>query len=176
MIVRKKINSKLIASAVTVFVLIAIMVRSCYMKPPYAYIRLSFLDGASLIFAVIFTYFLIERGSEKRQRKEYCERLIMKLQEQLESECLKKPTVESYNITLLTIRSVQSKLKLLANIKGDIDPNDIRYVQDRFNEYEEFFGEHCQDQKYLCSSEHTCIRMLTLISDKLEGMAIGLYK
>lgn len=172
----KRVNLTSIFCVIAIVVIAIVMFVSSRMKIPYPYIRLSFIDGMTLIFAVIFTYFLLERGNEKRQRKEYCERLIIKIQEQLELEYLKKPTVEKQSIILLTIRSVQKKLKLLANLKKEVDEKDINYAQERFNEYEEFFGEHCQDQNYLASSENTCIRMLTLVSDKLEEIVNKLYK
>ena len=173
---RKKKNLTSIISAIAIIAIVIIMCISSRMQWPYSYIRLTFFDGMTLIFAVIFTYFLHQKGTEKRQRKEYCERLIIKIQEQLEAEYLKRPTVEKNGIILLTIRSIQKKLKLLAALKNEVDEKDIGYAQDRFNEYEEFYGEHCQDQNYLISSESTCIRMLTLVSDKLEEIVNKLYE
>lgn len=161
---------------ITVLFIIGIMFFSAHEKPPYSYVRLSFVDGISLVFAVIFAYFLIEKGNDKRQRKEYCEWLIMKIQEQLELEWLKKPTVEKRRVILLTIRSIQNKLKLLSNLKIEINSKEIKYVQERFDEYEEFFGEHSQDMNYLTKSEDTFIRIITSVSDKLEELLNELYK
>lgn len=142
-----------------------------------AYFVLSFSEVLTLIFAIIFTYFLVERDSQQRQRREYGERLIIKIQTQLSEECLIHPVESETTYILMKIRSIQTKIGVLCSMRDTLglQEQEINYVKEKFNKYEELYGEVFEDRNKLKEAEPEFIKFITLTIDKLEIICGKLY-
>lgn len=158
-------------------VIVIIMIYSSSIITDRAYFVLSFSEVLTLIFAIIFTYFLVEKDSQQRQRREYGERLIIKIQTQLSEECLIHPVDSETMYILMKIRSIQTKIGVLYS-KMDtlgLQEQEVSYVKKNFDKYEELYGEVFEDPNKLKEAEPEFIKIITLTIDKLEIICGKLY-
>lgn len=131
----------------------------------------------TLLVAVIVSYYLVQSKANEKSKKEALIRLMTAIQGVATDE--KSYTVNCKDDTkILTMkkRQLSNYIKVLENYEANIcDSEDIKFVKDKFEEYDSKIGDHIDDIDYLCKSYNDLRRPLDLIDSKLYEMIMKLY-
>lgn len=175
---KKKLNNrkKEIIIAMIVISVIAIMVCSININQPCQYFRLSFMEGMTLIIALVFAFFLIDRGYDRRHKDDYCVGLIKKIQKNLENNYIMSPKIGERKMTLLMITTIQNDIDILKDLIGKKRETEVEKIKEKFNEYDNVYGDICDNAEKLNLGEDMLVRLSFKTSDLLETLASYLYQ
>jgi hypothetical protein len=164
-----------------IFILILVVVIS------YAAIRnykdnkefwdLSFFNIATLAVAVSVSFYLTQRFSDIRKKKEIFQLILTDIQGVVgaaESYSINEGTEQE--IVLMRLRGTNAKLTSAQKCAGKLGiSKDMNFICDKFREYETFVSDHISDMGYLSKSTKELQRPLNLIYDRIYEMLIKLY-
>ena len=74
-------------------------------------------------------------------------------------------------------RDISNKIHILSEVQDTFSmQEEVKFICDRFDEYDKLISDHITDLEYLCKSQNELRRPLELINNKLVSMSINLYK
>ena len=130
----------------------------------------------TIVIAVLISFYLVQKKTDRRKQKDILLDLILKLRLQLESEeTFDFSGQEQAEITMRN-RDIGNKIQILkrtADLFGTQD--DVKFIEEHFEEYRQLIDDHFPDLEYLSKSKTELKRPLELICNQLIEMAIGLY-
>lgn len=170
---------KTIILAVLLILLIIFLVYYNIKKNLQGFLNTPLYAVVNIVVAVLVAFYLTQRKNDQRQLKNNIEHIIDKIQVAINNEWAYKIQSKSDidNIIMMQ-RQVSNKLDVLKT-QSKIFPqfeDDLQYVNERFKEYKEFFGNHMTNLSYLLESEKELRNPLGLIDDKLDCIKMSLYK
>lgn len=131
----------------------------------------------TMVIAVVVSYGLVQRNSDRRKQKEIVAGLISDLRGIIRRQDmydLKEKTADEIN---MRNREISNLLEILHAVEEEYAIEEgVGFVQEKFDEYREFVGDHITDIEYLCNSKKELQRPLSLMDNRLLQIAISLYK
>lgn len=130
----------------------------------------------TIIIALVFSYWLVQRKNDLRKQKEILASLLFDLRTQFEAEDMYNLSERSPSSINMRNRDISNKIEILNEVKTEFNmESEVNFIVERFDEYKDFVGNHIDDPEYLKSSTLELKRPITLISTKLFKMAFKLY-
>lgn len=130
----------------------------------------------TIIIALVFSYWLVQRKNDLRKQKEILASLLFDLRTQFEKEDMYDLSQMSPSSINMRNRDISNKIEILDEIKTDFNmESEVNFILERFDEYKDFVGNHINDLDYLKSSTSELKCPIMLISTKLFKMAFKLY-
>lgn len=131
----------------------------------------------TILIAVVISYFLVQRKSDRRKQKEILLDLINKLRLLIDSEETYDFTGQSREEIMMRNRDISNKVQILTNLQTVFGiEEDMKFIQEKTEEYLSLVGDHSMDLDYLIKSKKELQRPLMLISTKLVSMSIDLFQ
>ncbi len=131
----------------------------------------------TILIAVVISYFLVQRKSDRRKQKEILLDLINKLRLLIDSEETYDFTGQSREEILMRNRDISNKVQILTDIQTVFGiEEDMKFIQEKATEYLSLVGDHSMDLDYLIKSKKELQRPLMLISTRLVSMSINLFQ
>lgn len=132
----------------------------------------------SICVAVGISYILTQRQTDTRKRKDILLNLLNSLQNMIggcDSYIICDDTTKaSVNMKK---REISNKIEILKEYKDEFDfDTEIKSIQEKFDEYEEFIGNHIEDLDYLKRSTAELQRPLLIMNDDIYKVMLKLYK
>lgn len=127
--------------------------------------------------AIVISYYLVQKRSDQRKQKEIIIDLIFKLQKQIEEEHMYNLEGQQKEGVLLRSRNINNKIHILKEVACRYAiSEDIRFIEEKFNEYNDFIGNHIEALEELTNFKSELRRPIDLISNRLITIALKLYK
>lgn len=131
----------------------------------------------TILIAIVISYFFVQRKSDLRKQKDILLNLINGLQLQISSEKAYNFTGQTGEEILMRKRDISNKIHILSEIQDAFSLQDeVKFVCDKFDEYEKLISDHISDLEYLAKSQNELRRPLDLINNKLVSISINLFK
>ena len=131
----------------------------------------------TIIIALVFSYWLVQRKNDLRKQKEILASLLFDLRTQFEKEDMYDLSQMSPNSINMRNRDISNKIGILDSVKEEFSiAADVDFIYEKFDEYKELIGNHINDPGSLQNSSFELKRPIMLISTKLFEIAFGLYR
>ena len=131
----------------------------------------------TIIIALVFSYWLVQRKNDLRKQKEILASLLFDLRTQFEKEDMYDLSQMSPSSINMRNRDISNKIGILDSVKEEFSiAADVDFIYEKFDEYKELIGNHINDHGYLKNSSFELKRPIMLISTKLFEIAFGLYR
>lgn len=131
----------------------------------------------TILIAVVISYFFVQRKNDRRKQKEILLDLINKLRLLIDSEGTYDFTGQSREEIMMRNRDIRNKVEILTNLQAVFGiEDDMKFIQERIEEYLTLIGDHSMDLDYLIKSKKELKRPLMLISTRLVSMSINLFQ
>ena len=137
----------------------------------------SFANCVTIGVAIIVSYVFVQRRSDIRKQKDIIVELIFKLQ-----AAFSQPNIynlENMSIEEITMRNrdLNNRLHILETFAKKFSvAEDVKFITEKYKEYEDLIGNHIGDPDYLKSSQKELQRPIGLIDNKLTEIAIKLFE
>ena len=132
----------------------------------------------NLAIIIYIGFYLVQKYTDKRLLKQSATVILDKLEQLINDSNSYKITNQTDKDKVLMIqRQFKNKLLILKKnqeilqIKKEMD-----YIENKYNEYCEFIGDHIDDFKYLEKSEKDMMKRLNLIDNKFDEIRMLLHK
>ena len=135
----------------------------------------------TLIVALCFAFMGSQYFSDERKTKENVERLIFKLQSEVNKDSFCKISMDTYPETLraqhiMTTRRISNLIATLEKNASSLHfKKEIEYISLEFKQYRELYDEHISDLDYLAKSENTFQNHAEKIDSKCDEIIASLY-
>lgn len=134
------------------------------------FLTASLTSIVTIAIALIVSYFLVQRKTDDRRKREKIDRLLYKIQDTI----LDKDFLEINTTDLITHRSVANKIEYLEdNVTGDIKKK-ISRIKELFEEYREFYSNHYTDKEYMEKSLKELTNYVARIDDLCDEVHLML--
>ncbi len=131
----------------------------------------------TIIIALVFSYWLVQRKNDLRKQKEILASLLFDLRAQFEKEDMYDLSQMSPSSINMRNRDISNKIGILNRVKKEFNIEaDVDFIFEKFDEYKELIGNHINDPGYLQNSSLELKRPIMLISTKLFDIAFELYR
>lgn len=132
----------------------------------------------SLIFAIIFGFYYTQRINNQKNSKDATVRLILNIQTLLSDKRFRTICCEEdVDFVKMKLRTVANKIDCLESFSKKLKiQEEFIYIKKKFDEYEEFIGNHVSDLMYLKKSEKELSNFSELIDNKCDYIVVSLYK
>lgn len=160
------------------FLIVLLLYFTCYnIKNNSSFLDASAVDIVTIIIAIVISYFFVQRKDDRRKQKDILVDLILKLRLQIENEKSYDFTGQSKDEITMRNRDLSNKIHIIEKMQDSFfSEADIKFINEKFDEYQQFIGDHVNNLGYLCESQKELKRPLELINDRLIEMTISLYK
>lgn len=131
----------------------------------------------TILVALIVSYYFSQKNLDERRQKESYLKLLEKVQRLvMDKDLFEIKTSKDIEIVLMKKRELNNYVYMLKKYAGKfaID-DDIKFIEEKTQEYTDFFSNHQQDVKYLEKSSKDLSRPLLLIDSKLSEIMIKLF-
>lgn len=137
---------------------------------------ISFSQIVTVIVAILIAFYASQFRNDERKLKEVTEKLLYKLQASISSDVFINPSEDDYKKVLMNIKSISN---IISNLKKCADnfsfKKDMEYIENQFNEYKEFWGEHSSDYEYIKKSTDVFQKYSRNIESRCDSIIISLY-
>ena len=131
----------------------------------------------TIIIALVFSYWLVQRKNDLRKQKEILASLLFDLRTQFEKEDMYDLSQMSPSSINMRNRDISNKIGILDSVKEEFSiAADVDFIYEKFDEYKELIGNLIKDPGYLQNSSFELKRPIMIISTKLFEIAFGLYR
>lgn len=161
---------------VFVIIILVIIVMNCFLDWK-SFIKGPVFTSINSLIAIIFAYYLSNKNNENRKLKEKVEQILSNIYNEIDKPIIVKfESREDLQEILLIHRNIANNVGSLLKIAEELKIKDsLDYINERFNEYRDFFGEHYEDLEYLKKSINTIMKDVGLIKNKIDDIIINLY-
>ena len=131
----------------------------------------------TLLVAIIVSYYLVQKRSDEKNKKEIIIRLLADIQKEVTNEDAYRISVNSKPATLtLRNRTLNNYLDTLSNY-GELFgiSEQVCFLQEKLSEYTDCIGNHIDDIDFLSKAELDLQRPLALINSKAYEIMLNLY-
>lgn len=152
------------------FILICISLGIYNLINNQEFFKTSFSTIVSIIVAVVLSYFLAQRKTDTRRKKEKIDSLLYKIQNIMLSNDFY--TVKTENLILQ--RSIANKIEYIEENIGSDFKDDIKRIKENFERYRNTYGNSYADSKNMNNSERELRNYIALIDDVCDKIHIKL--
>ena len=138
----------------------------------------SFSTCLSLLAVIGISFFLSQRLTDKRKQRDIMLKVVESLEILVADSRLYKITMETTEEEILMRnRAISNRISILAQCPNRVGIDEqVRFIQEKFKEYEDFVGNHIKDRTYLTQSEKELRRPIELIDHKTYELMLKLYE
>ena len=137
-----------------------------------AFWKASFVDIFTIGFAIIISFYIVEKNNDRRKRNDCIEHIVMEIEQLLNSEIIFKMGKETLNYQA----SCANRIKYLKDANFLDIQEDINFIADKFEEIRMLYSNHNNSKKNLDSVYEDFKRNQQYICDKCNKIRIWLYK
>ena len=124
----------------------------------------------SILVAIVLSYFFTQRKTDDRRKMEKIDNLLYKIQDII----LDKEFIVVQDSDLIVHRSIANKIKYLkdnapCDLKSDVDR-----LEDIFEDYRLFYGEHYMDKDYMEKSKKDLLNYVMKFDDVCDSLHMRL--
>lgn len=124
----------------------------------------------SILVAIVLSYFLSQRKTDDRRKREKIDKLLYKIQ----GIVLDEKFIEVKETDLITQRSIVNKiLDIEENATSEIR-DDVGRLKEIFQEYRDFYSNHYTDDEYMKKSRIELTNFISRIDDLCDRMHMKL--
>lgn len=174
---KSKINGLLpiLTVCATSILILVVGVKNAISNPNFW--EIGFSSCVSILIAAWVSFFLVQRQTDLRKKKDALVSLMTSIQDIVTNEdaYLIDEKVTSQSLTMRT-RDLSNHLGILKKYGEEFNlDEDIKFIEERTNEYKEIIGDHITDIEHLSKSALELQRPLNLIEARLFEMILKLY-
>lgn len=160
---KKCIGGVLLASGFLALCIYNLVVNDDFFKAPLTTI-------ISILVAIVLSYFLSQRKTDDRRKREKIDKLLYKIQ----GIVLDEKFIEVKETDLITQRSIVNKiLDIEENATSEIR-DDVGRLKEIFQEYRDFYSNHYTDDEYMKKSRIELTNFISRIDDLCDRMHMKL--
>lgn len=136
----------------------------------------SAVNCVTIIVAIFISYWLTQKGNDKRKQKEILANLVFNIRLKIDQEDMYKLGDKSTQDINMRNRDITNMIDVLEGVKSRFRiETEVAFVAEKFDEYKELIGKHIDDRDYLEKSQDELKRPVLLMSNKLFEIALSLY-
>ena len=132
----------------------------------------------TLLVALVVSYYFSQKNLDERRQKEAYLKLLEKVQQLVSDKNLieiRKDT--DFEVILMKKRELNNCVYILKEYADKFSvKDDIKFIEEKTQEYTEFLGNHQQDIEYLEKSSKDLARPLLLIDSRISEVMIKLFE
>ncbi len=169
------IKRAILIMSITVLIVLAVYNAVCSDVPSFW--ETSFTTIATLLIALVFSYFFIQKNEEDRIRKKILLDLLEKTQSLVNDERLYTISVDTQATFLkMKKRELNNKVTLLTEYASVFGiEKEITTISERVQEYASIIGDHCNDMEYLSKIPLELKRPLDIIDKEIDKAMMGVF-
>lgn len=159
------------------FLAFAILVVYNIASQKASFFTASVVDCATILIAVAISYYLVQKQNNYQRQKDIISDMILKMQGSFEQRDLYDFSEQDKNTIMMRNRGLNNRIHILEGIAEEFNISaEVTFIRQRFDEYNNFIGNHIEDINYLRQSQNELRRPVELISQKLLAIALHLYQ
>lgn len=138
----------------------------------------SFSTCLSLLAVIGISFFLSQRLTDKRKQRDIMLKVVESLEALVADPRLYKITMDTTEQEILMRnRVISNRISILEQCPSKVGISEqVRFIREKFREYEDFVGDHIQNLAYLTESEKELRRPVELIDHKTYELMLKLYE
>lgn len=176
----KKIGNALIVILVVLtFVAVIYAIYYNFKKNLSNFWLTSISDVVTMIIALVFTYYFVQRKNDKRKQKEIIEKNIIKIQKYIYDEEIYNIFSKENNNSLtrsIKIRKIKNLITYLTDYSKKFDfVNQMQEVSKNFKQYQNVTEAMTQDNDFSEKSKNNVKRIIETLDDNLEEILHKIY-
>lgn len=142
-----------------------------------AFFEASAVDCVTVLIAVAISYYLVQKQTNYQRQKDIISDMILKMLASCEQRDLYDFSEQDKNTIMMRTRGLNNRIHILEKIAEEFNiSEEVIFIRQHFEEYNNFIGDHIEDIDYLRQSQNELRRPVELISQKLLATALHLYK
>lgn len=170
----------IVGMIIIIAVIAGVAVYNC-IRCPSSFFSASLVQCLTLIVAIVFAFWAVQRKTDERKIKEEIERVVRKIQEIVDDTGFCSFPAEG-NVddikqkTMMAVRRLKNFINVLNEYNKKFDIKDeITYIEGQLNEYNGFVSEHYNDLDYLSKSQNQLRRYSENINSKCDYIIVKLF-
>jgi len=173
---RRKLVKRIIFGSL-VFLVLLVMFLNVFIWKNENFWDASATSCLTLLVALVVSYYFSQKNLDERRQKESYLKLIEKVQRLVsDKDLFEIKTAEDIEIVLMKKRELNNYVYILKEYADKFSlQEDIKFIEEKTQEYIEFFGNHQHDIGYLEKSSTDLARPLLLIDSRLSEIMIKLF-
>ncbi len=124
----------------------------------------------SILVAIVLSYFFTQRKTDDRRKMEKIDKLLYKVQDII----LNKEFIVVQDSDLIVHRSIANKIKFLKNNAPCDLKSDVDRLEEIFEDYRRFYGEHYKDKDYMKKSKIDLLNYVMKFDDVCDNIHMRL--
>lgn len=171
-----RISEKIILGVIVLILFVLGIINIVVLKNE-KFFEFSFSTCVSIIVALFVSYWLVNSNQDERNQKEIYLRLLEKTIS-LVNDSIMFRICETSDVSLILMkkRELNNTLTLLKKYAKKFDVSDeIKFIEERVQEYTDLIGNHQDDLLHLAKCERDLRRPLELIESKIYEVMLKIF-
>lgn len=143
-----------------------------------AFFKFTFVNALTLIVAIVFTFWAVQKKQDNRRFYDSVVKILESIQLVITNKLIiDNFTQASINNLQQDMRIVRNKIDVLKTVQKILDINEeIKYIEDKFNNYKATIDNHLNDYDYLNKSSADLNNYKSLLDSKITETIVKIYK
>lgn len=173
----KKKGVKRWVFGILVFFVLLVMFLNIFVLKNESFWNASVTSCLTLLVALVVSFYFTQKNLDERRQKESYLKLLEKTQVLVaDKDLIEIKKEEDIKIVLMKKRGLNNYVSILKAYAEKFSiQEDIKFIEEKTQEYTFFFGNHQQDIEYLAKSSDDLARPLLLIESRLSEIMIKLF-
>lgn len=130
----------------------------------------------TIAIAVFVSFYLVQRWTDERKRKEIFLSLLTKLQSVIEDENAYNFDAQSKDEITMRKRDISNWIKILEDANPPyIKDEDVKFIREKFDEYSDIIGNHIDDLDALRKLKKDLKRPIDLMESKIVKIELDIF-
>lgn len=171
-----KTYEKIVLGIIVLIMLVAVLVNLFILKN-WDFFKFTISSCLTILVTLFVSYWLTNSNQNEKNQKEIFLHLMEKTQELVNEESMYKINANSdINVILMQKRKMNNNVTIMKKYAEKMLISDeIRFIDEKFQEYANIIGNHQDDLEYLEKSDKDLRRLLELIDWKLQEAMLKLF-
>lgn len=143
------------------------------------FIRTNITDIITIVIAIIFAYYYVEKKNDGRKQKEIIENNVKKIQNYIYDEEIRSVSSKKISTSLtrsIKIRKIKNLISYLKDYSKKYDfEKQYHDICENFKEYQKHTETMSEDDDYSTKNKNHVIRIIETLDDNLEELIHEIY-
>lgn len=161
-----------------VFLVLLVIILNVFVMKNKDFWDASVTSCLTLLVALVVSYYFSQKNLDERRQKETYLKLLEKVQRLVsDKDLVEIRTSADIEVVLMKKRELNNYVYILKKYAEKFSlKEDIKFIEEKTQEYTDFLGNHQQDVEYLKKSSNELARPLLLIDSRLSEIMIKLFE
>lgn len=141
-----------------------------------AFFTASLVNIITIAIAVFVSFYLVQKRTDERKRKDILLSLLTKLQSVIEDEKTYNFDAQSKDEITMRKRDISNWIKILEDANPPyIKDEDVKFIREKFDEYSDIIGNHIDDLDALRKLKKDLKRPIDLMESKIVKIELDIF-